>query len=340
MLALLTNRVYSFLLILLSSGTFILTSSCKKTDEPCVEKTWYQDADKDGRGAKAITKMACDQPTGYVADATDDDDNPVKQPVVYVPPTKGYTTPTSYASLSLVWADEFNGTTLNDKNWNYEIGTGCPNNCGWGNQELEYYRQENTSVKDGLLLIEAKAESFLGRAYTSSRLTTKDKVNINYGRIDIRAALPKGQGVWPALWMLGKNIDAVNWPKCGEIDIMELIGGSGTMGPGNDSKLYGTAHWDDNNKQASFGGNTSLASGIFNDEFHVFSIIWDAKKIAWYLDDKKFHEIDTTPAGLDEFQKEFFFVFNVAVGGNWGGNPDNSTKLPQVMAVDYVRVFK
>lgn len=330
-------RTTTYLIVSLFVAASLL-DSCKKADEPCVEKTWYQDADGDGRGNKSVTKMACDQPTGYVADSTDDDDNPVKQPVVYVPPTKGYATPTSYANLSLVWSDEFNGTSLNEKNWNYEIGTGCPNNCGWGNQELEYYKQENTSVKDGLLLIEAKAENYAGRAYTSSRLTTQDKVNVKYGRVDIRAALPKGQGVWPALWMLGKNINAVSWPKCGEIDIMEMIGGSGT-GPGNDAKMYGTAHWDEN-KYVSYGGNTKLSSGIFNDEFHVFSLIWDTKKITWYLDDKKFHEIDTTPAGLNEFQEEFFFIFNVAVGGNWGGNPDYTTKLPQVMAVDYIRVFK
>jgi beta-glucanase (GH16 family) len=146
--------------------------------------------------------------------------------------------------------------------------------------------------------------------------------------------LPKGQGIWPALWMLGKNINAVGWPKCGEVDIMEMVGGAG-----KDNVLYGTAHWDNNNSHASYGGNTKLATGIFNDEFHVFSIVWDAKKIIWYLDGVQFHVIDTTPEGLSEFQEEFFLIFNVAVGGQWPGSPDGTTILPQQMIVDYVRVF-
>lgn len=307
-----------------------LTISCSKGEEPCVKKTWYQDADGDGLGSKTVTYDACDQPIGYVANNNDDNDNPVKTPVSIIP-AKGYTTPTTYANLKSVWADEFDGTSLNEANWNFEIG----NNNGWGNNELEYYKKENTSVKDGNLIIQAKSESIGNQFYTSSRITTQNKFNLKYGRVDIRAALPKGQGIWPALWMLGKNITTVSWPKCGEIDIMEMIGGTG-----KDNTMYGTAHWDNNGQHAQYGGNTQLASGVFNDEFHVFSIIWDAKKIAWYLDDKKFHEIDTTPAGLSEFQEEYFFIINLAVGGNWPGMPDGSTVLPQHLVVDYIRVFQ
>lgn len=314
--------------------TTIFFVSCKKTEEPCATKTWYQDADNDGLGSKIVTYDACEQPIGYVSNNNDDNDVPYKAPVSIIP-AKGYTTPTTYANLKAVWADEFNGTALDEKFWNYELGDGCPSNCGWGNSELQFYKKENTSVKDGYLLIQAKPETFGNRNYTSSRLTTQNKVNLKYGRVDIRAALPKGQGLWPALWMLGSNINTVGWPKCGEIDIMEMIGGTG-----KDNTTYGTAHWDNNGNHAQYGGNTQLVSGVFNDEFHVFSIIWDAKKIVWYVDDKKFHEIDTTPAGLSEFQEDYFFIFNVAVGGSWPGNPDGSTGFPQQMIVDYIRVFQ
>lgn len=249
-----------------------------------------------------------------------DDDFPV--------PASGYTTPTSYAGYQLVWADEFKSATLSN-DWTHEIGAN-----GWGNNELQYYRPENTfMVENEYLVIEARKENFQNAAYTSSRIITKDKKIFKYGRIDIRAALPKGRGVWPALWMLGQSFSSVGWPACGEIDIMEVLGQE-------PSKLYGTAHWDNNGQHASYTGSTTLSTGDFNASFHVFSIIWDSQKIRWYLDDVKFHEIDTTPAALSEFQKDHFFIFNIAVGGNWPGNPDPSTTFPQRMIVDYVRVFQ
>ncbi len=314
------------LLTLLFTATTLLVS-CKKEDAPCVKKTWYKDADGDGKGDKNSSIQSCEKYAGYVDNA--DDDNDVVAPAAFV--DKGYTTPTSYQNLTLVWADEFDGTSLNDKYWNYEIG----NNNGWGNNELEYYKKENTTVKNGYLNIEARVESNGASNYTSSRLTTQDKFNVKYGRVDIRALLPKGQGIWPALWMLGKNIKQVSWPKCGEIDIMELIGGTD-----KDNVVYGTAHWDNNNSHAQYGGNTKLTSGVFNDEFHVFSIVWDAKKIVWYVDDKQFHVIDTTPAGLSEFQEDYFLLINLAVGGDWPGKPNSATVFPQTMKVDYIRVFQ
>jgi beta-glucanase (GH16 family) len=313
--------------------TLMALSACKKEETPCVKTTWYLDADTDGLGDKSKPLEACERPAGYVSNSNDDNDNPVKNTI----PTKGYSTPMTYANMKSIWADEFDGTSLNENFWNYEIG----NNNGWGNNELQYYKKENTSVKDGYLIVQAKSESFNGQNYTSSRLTTQNKFNFKYGRVDIRAALPKGQGIWPALWMLGKNIPIVNWPKCGEVDIMEMIGGSGTgSGSGSDKTTYGTAHWDNGGSHAQYGGNTKLASGIFNDEFHVFSIVWDAKKIAWYLDDVQFHVIDTTPSGLSEFQEEYFLLVNLAVGGDWPGKPDGTTILPQQLVVDYIRVFQ
>ncbi|MEB2785465.1 glycoside hydrolase family 16 protein [Algoriphagus persicinus] len=251
-------------------------------------------------------------------------------------PNAGHTSPESYAGYKLTWADEFNSSSISE-NWTFELGDGCPELCGWGNEELEYYKKENTSLADGKLIITAKQESEGGKDYTSSRMITKGKQSFTYGRIDIRAILPKGQGLWPALWMLGANIDEVSWPKCGEIDIMELIGGSTED---RDRTIHGTVHWDNAGSYANYGGSTKLASGILNDEFHVFSIDWDTEKIVWLLDGVEFHVIDIRPAGLDEFHKPMFFIFNVAVGGKWPGRPDGSTVFPQEMKVDYVRVFQ
>lgn len=252
-------------------------------------------------------------------------------------PDTGYTTPLSYPNYTLIWNDEFNGTQLNTNDWNYEIGTG---NNGWGNNELQYYRQENTSVSDGVLTIEAKEEFFNGNSYTSSRLTTENKQSFKYGRIDIRAAMPYGQGLWPALWMLGDDFRTNGWPDCGEIDIMEMVGGL-TTGDRGDGITHGTAHWSNNGTYASFGSNTKVSNnGRLTDEFHVYSIIWDSTKIEWYFDDRKYHELDITSNALSEFNQKFFFILNVAVGGNWPGSPNTTTSFPQKMYVDYVRVFQ
>lgn len=251
-------------------------------------------------------------------------------------PDAGYKSPDSYDGYNLVWSDEFSGTALST-DWTFELGDGCPDLCGWGNQELEYYKKENTSLADGNLTITAKRESINGKPYTSSKLNTKGKKFFTYGRIDIRAKLPKGQGLWPALWMLGENIDEVSWPKSGEIDIMEMIGGSKDN---QDGTVHGTVHWDNNGNYANYGGSTKLPFGIFNDEYHVFSIDWTEREIIWLLDGVKFHVIDITPPGLDEFHKPFYLILNVAVGGTWPGSPDGSTVFPQEMKVDYVRVFQ
>ena len=248
-------------------------------------------------------------------------------------PTKGYNTPATYSNYTLVWSDEFNGTSLNTADWNYEIGNG---NSGWGNNELQYYLKENTEVEDGVLTITAKRQSITPYQYTSSRLTTQGKQSFQFGRIDIRAALPKGQGLWPALWMLGDDISTVGWPKCGEIDIMELVGGSGNK----NRTVHGTAHWDINGSKADNGGSNSLSSGDFSQEWHVFTLVWDENEIKWYRDDIQYHSISTSSDAMSEFRQKLFFIFNVAVGGNWPGSPDASTKFPQRMHVDYIRVFQ
>lgn len=242
---------------------------------------------------------------------------------------EGYTTPLQYDGYQLVWNDEFEGNVLNSAFWSYETGAG-----GWGNNELQYYRQENTTVAEQVVTIEARKESYQGSEYTSSRLVTRNKKTFTYGRIDIRALLPKGQGIWPALWTLGNNITSVGWPACGEIDIMEMIGGSN-----REKTTHGTVHWD-NNGHVQYGQSYTLASGIFANEYHVFTIIWNETSIKWYVNDVKFNEVDITPPHMSEFHQPQFFIFNVAVGGNWPGNPDATTTFPQQLKVDYIRVFQ
>jgi len=256
----------------------------------------------------------------------DDTDNPF-----HIPAT-GYSTPETYAGKTMVWRDEFNGTSLDLSAWTFETGAG-----GWGNNELQYYRTENTIFSEGNLIIEARKENFGGSAYTSSRLITKGKKEFKFGRIDIRAALPEGQGIWPALWMLGGNISTVNWPACGEIDIMELIGSQ-------PNRVYGTIHYGANTSEHQFIGNSTALAGTakFSNEFHVFSMVWEQDKITWLLDDVQYYQItasSVSPAAYP-FNNDFFFVFNVAVGGQWPGDPDGSTNFPQRMIVDYVRVFQ
>jgi hypothetical protein len=258
----------------------------------------------------------------------------IEYEIAYVPIDQGYFSPLTYDGYDLVWSDEFEGNTVNNQNWVFETGDGCPNLCGWGNNELQYYRNENAWVGDEVLTIEARKEDFGNRNYTSARLKTQNLQSFQYGRVDIRALLPKGKGLWPALWMLGNNISSVGWPACGEIDIMELIGGTG-----GDNQVHGTLHWD-NGGHTFTGKGYTLSSGTFADEYHVFSIIWDENSIKWFVNDIQFHTINITPEHMTEFHDKFFFIFNVAVGGNWPGSPDNTTKFPQQMKVDYVRVFQ
>lgn len=243
------------------------------------------------------------------------------------------TSPENYPGMTLVWRDEFNGTSLNTSDWTYETGTGSN---GWGNNELQYYRQDNLAVADGFLTITAKRESYGGREFTSSRIKTQDKKTFRYGRIDFRAKLPEGKGIWPALWMLGNNISSVPWPACGEIDVMELVGG----GPGKDNTVHGTIHYDNNGTHANTGGAFTLPSGKFSDKFHVFSVIWEAGSIKWLVDGVEFYSADISSPALSELNNHFFLLINLAVGGNWPGSPDASTAFPQKLIVDYVRVFQ
>jgi len=243
----------------------------------------------------------------------------------------GYTTPNSYPGKTLVWEEDFSGIDLNLADWNYETGA-----SGWGNNESQYYRggNRNAELDQGFLRITAKEETHLGAPYTSARITTQGKQSFKYGRIDIRAKVPYGPGIWPALWMLGDNFSTDGWPSCGEIDVMELIGGDGY----NDRTIYGTGHWSNNGNHAEHSSNNSLTTGKYNDEFHVFSIVWDSGSIKWYRDDIQFHSLNISNLGA--FKKKFFFILNIAVEGNWPGPVGPSTTFPQYMLVDYIRVFQ
>ncbi len=245
----------------------------------------------------------------------------------------GYSTPSSYPGYTLVWSDEFSGNTLDLNVWNQEIG----NHSGWGNNELQYYTNspKNVFLSNGNLIIEARKEAISGFNYSSARMTTQNKKSFKFGRIDIRAKLPVSKGMWPALWMLGTNITSVGWPACGEMDIMELIGAY----PG---RVYSTMHWKSSSGvHASKGTNYNLPSGDFSQQFHVYSMVWAQDLIKCYVDDQLYLTVSATDVGATyPFNADQFFIFNVAVGGNWPGPPDATTQFPQRMFVDYVRVFQ
>ena len=240
----------------------------------------------------------------------------------------------------LTWSDEFDGpdgSTPDPKKWTVETGGG-----GWGNNELEYYtaRRTNSRVEKGNLVIDALQEKFTGpdgvtREYTSARLKTEKLFTQKYGKFEARIRIPKGPGLWPAFWMLGDDIPTVGWPACGEIDIMENIG----VEPGT---VHGTIHGPGYSGKNPLGAPYVFPSGNVADDFHVFAVEWEPKEIRFYVDGHLYETCTTAdlPAGTRwVFDHPFFLILNVAVGGGWPGNPDASTKFPQEMLVDYVRVY-
>lgn len=231
-------------------------------------------------------------------------------------------------NYELVWSDEFNGNYLDTNTWNYEIGTGS---WGWGNNEQQYYTDRNIKVSNGTMKITAKREDYGGMKYTSSRITTKNKKNFKYGKIEARIKMPKFKGVWPAFWMLGANQDSVGWPKCGEIDIVEAI---------NDENLvYGTLHWfnDPGNNNADSGSSVAVSD---RTEYHVYGVEWTADKLRWYVDGKVYRTMDVSNDSFSEVRKEYFVIFNMAIGGQWPGYDIDETAFPATMEVDWVRAYK
>ena len=245
------------------------------------------------------------------------------------------TYPSELANWSLVWHDEFNepdGSAPNPANWGYDTGY-------WVNHEMEYYTDSpnNVRIKDGNLVIQARQEVLNGtNGYTSARLKTEDKQSWTYGRFEARIKIPRGQGMWPAFWMLGANIETVNWPACGEIDIMENIGREPNI-------VHGTIHGPGYSGETGVGWYDTLPdASALADKFHVYAIEWEANSISWFVDGLKYRTI--TRSDLQGKQWVFdlpqFLLLNVAVGGGWTGQPTTETIFPQSMLVDYVRVYK
>ncbi len=252
---------------------------------------------------------------------------------------EGYEAATSYPGYTLIWADEFNAGTLDTDAWTVEAGDGCPSVCGWGNNELEYYtgRPSNLFFQDGKLIIEAQKETYNGRNYTSSKIVSRGKKFFKFGRIDMRAKLPVGKGIWPAFWMMPQDNLYGGWPASGEIDIMEMVGHqAGTT--------HGTIHYGPGPASTSKTYSKTLASGNLNNEFHVYSLEWKEDEIIWFLDNVEFGRAKKEDLNLGgttyPFNEDFFFIFNLAVGGNWPGSPDASTYFPQWLIVDYIRVYQ
>jgi beta-glucanase (GH16 family) len=250
----------------------------------------------------------------------------------------GYDAPTGYAGYTLAWSDEFNGPALNSTIWTNQNGDGCPQLCGWGNNELEFYtdRPDNLFFQDGKLIVEAKKEAYGGKQYTSSKILTSGKKAFKFGRIDIRAQLPKGKGIWPAFWLLPQDNVYGGWPRSGEIDLMELVGHE----PG---KTYGTLHFGPGPGSTQISRNYTLPAGeSFNDKFHVFSLEWKQDQIKWFIDGNLYSTVNKSDLGTVNypFNENFFLIFNLAVGGNWPGNPDATTYFPQWLIVDYIRVYQ
>jgi beta-glucanase (GH16 family) len=237
---------------------------------------------------------------------------------------------------SLVWSDEFSlpdGSAPDASKWGYDTGGG-----GWGNNELQYYtsRTNNARIEGGKLVIEAKQENYRGSNYTSARVLTKGKWDWTYGRMEARIKIPRGQGIWPAFWMLGANIDSTVWPGCGEIDIMENIGAEPSI-------VHGTIHGPGYSGGDAVGGPVALNGGAaFADDYHVFAVEWETNRIRWFMDDHLYFTANPRNLPLGKawvFKAPQFIILNVAVGGIWPGSPNASTVFPQKMLVDHVRVY-
>lgn len=243
-------------------------------------------------------------------------------------------------SDSPIWADEFNGDTLNTSKWEIMLGDGCDYGiCNWGNNELQYYQAGNIAVKNGIMAIHAKRQNAGGKQYTSARIrsTAPEKGGSwTTGRFEARIKIPTGAGMWPAFWMLPTSAKT-GWPMSGEIDIMEAVGQE-------DEKVLGTIHYGESWPNNSWtGGEIHKETGAWSDDFHVYAVEWEKGEIRWYLDGALYST--KTAANMENpghwrfEENRFHILLNVAVGGNLGGKVDDSM-LPQSMQVDYVRVYE
>lgn len=241
----------------------------------------------------------------------------------------------------LIWSDEFDGSALDQSTWEFQIGNGQSVGLpGWGNNELQYYRPENTTVSNGVMTITAKQETFGGFNYTSSRLRTQGNFEFAYGRIEASIRLPSTPGIWPAFWLLPTNSPYGTWAASGEIDVMESVNFA--------DRIYGTIHhgapWPGN---VQAGGQYAPGTD-FSENFHTYSLEWDPDQMRWYVDGVLYRVLNrnawfSSAAPNDPrapFDREFHIILNVAVGGNFPGNPNGASRFPQSMEVDWVRVYQ
>ena len=238
---------------------------------------------------------------------------------------------TVQSELELVWSDEFDGTTLNLDNWTYELGDGCPNLCGWGNNELQEYTDDNHRLENGMLIISAKKGS--NSNYTSTRIITKGKKEFQYGRIEARVKVPSGAGMWPAFWALGNDIETNSWPNCGEIDIVEYVGK-------NPGQIFTSVH-----TPSSYGNTVnSMITNVPNveEDFHNYAVEWNENFIDFFFDDIRVYTyfVQTKNQNTWPFNKPFFLIINLAVGGNFGGPVASDLVFPRDYFIDYVRVYQ
>lgn len=233
----------------------------------------------------------------------------------------------------LVWNDEFDQSTLDTSKWNFQTGDGTAEGIpGWGNGEEQTYtnRTQNLQLENGFLKITARKESLQGKSYTSARINTLDKFSFQYGRIVVRAKLPKIAGTWPAVWMLGDNYSNVGWPRCGEIDFIEQNGQE-------KDKIIGTSHWFDEGSSNNAKYSTTLDFPNLTESFQKYTLVWNEAYIRMFVGSAKYYEIalnDTLP-----FDQPFFLLINLAMGGTLGGNI-NSTFLQEDFLIDYIRVYE
>ena len=240
------------------------------------------------------------------------------------------------AGWTLAWSDEFDGPSgqsPDSTKWAYDVG-----GDGWGNSELEYYtsRPDNSATDgSGHLVITLQAETYMNRSYTSARLKTQGKFTQAYGRFESRIKIPRGQGIWPAFWMLGDDISTNPWPACGEIDVMENVGKEPSI---NHGSMHGPGYSGGN----PLTGSYTLAGAALADDFHVYAIEWETNVVRFYVDESNYETRKNTdvPSGAKwVYDHPFFMLLNIAIGGSFPGPPDGTTMLPQTMTVDYVRVY-
>ncbi len=248
------------------------------------------------------------------------------------------------ADWQLSWSEEFDSPEIDRDLWLFEIGNGHTRGIpGWGNAERQFYTDEdqNAFIRDNELVIRAledeRRDQFGTYPYTSARMITEGTMEVQFGRIDVRAKMPIGQGIWPAIWMLGSNLREVGWPESGEIDIMEFLGHEPYT-------VHGTIHGPGYSGGGGIGASMTLEQSLA-DDFHVYSIIWDEDIIIWLIDDMVYHsvtaqQVEELHGGRWVFNQPFYLLLNVAVGGLWPGYPDETTGFPQEMVVDYIRVYE